>query len=183
MIDASHSVKVGPDFGGGGSINWNTRVEMPADVELIRTITRQAFGRQLEVDFLDAHRADPVAWLPGFTNVATTPDDEPVAYAALTRCHIGDKPILSLGPVAVLPQYQQQGAGTAAVRAALATGRDRGEDAVVVLGHHEYYPRFGFRQATEFGIHHPEYDGPNLMALALGNHPVPAGNLIYPVSW
>ena len=38
---------------------------------------------------------------------------------------------------------------------------------MVVLGHAEYYPRFGFRQATEFGIHHPEFDGPNLMALAL----------------
>jgi predicted N-acetyltransferase YhbS len=52
----------------------------------------------------------------------------------------------------------------------------------VVLGHDTYYPRFGFRQATEFGIHHPEYDGPNLMAVALGNHDVPAGNLRYPVT-
>ena len=37
----------------------------------------------------------------------------------------------------------------------------------MVLGHADYYPRFGFRQATEFGVHHPQYDGPNLMALAL----------------
>ncbi|WP_432894242.1 GNAT family N-acetyltransferase [Kribbella sp. CA-245084] len=164
------------------SITWNTRVETPADVELIRDITRQAFGRQFEVDFLDAHRADPVAWLPGFMIVATTPEDEPVAYAALTRCYIGDKPVLSLGPVAVLPQYQKQGAGGAAVRAALATARDRGEGTVVVLGHDTYYPRFGFRQATEFGVHHPQYDGPNLMALALGDHAVPGGDLTYPVT-
>ncbi|TDW76908.1 GNAT family N-acetyltransferase [Kribbella pratensis] len=164
------------------SITWNTRVETPADVELIRDITRQAFGRQYEVDFLDAHRADPVAWLPGLMIVATTPDDRPVAYAALTRCHIGDKPVLSLGPVAVLPAYQKQGAGSAAVRAALATARDRGEGTVVVLGHDTYYPRFGFRQATEFGVHHPQYDGPNLMALALDDRAVPAGDLTYPVT-
>ncbi|WP_371402468.1 N-acetyltransferase [Kribbella sp. NBC_00662] len=165
------------------SITWNTRVETPADVELIRDITLQAFGRQYEVDFLDAHRADPVAWLPGHMFVATTPEDAPVAYALLTRCHIGDQPVLSLGPVAVLPEYQKQGAGSAAVRAALATAGDRGgEQAVVVLGHQEYYPRFGFRQATEFGIHHPQYDGPNLMALALGRHAVPAGDLTYPVT-
>src|SRR5262249_6930568 len=132
------------------------------------------------VDFLDALRADPVAWLPGLSFVATTADDEPIAYALLTRCHVGDVPILSLGPVAVLPSYQKQGAGSAAGTRALATGRDRGERAVVVLGHAEYYPRFGFRQATGFGIHHPEYDGPNLMALALDGHAVPAGDLTYP---
>jgi predicted N-acetyltransferase YhbS len=163
------------------SITWNTRVETPSDIEPLRNITREAFGREYEVEFLDAHRADPVAWIPGLSFVATTPDDEPIAYALLTRCYVDDVPILSLGPVAVLPAYQGQGAGGAAVRAALATAHERDEPATVVLGHAEYYPRFGFRQATEFGIHHPQYDGPNLMAIALGNKAVPAGNLTYPV--
>ena len=53
---------------------------------------------------------------------------------------------------------------------------------VVVLGHAEYYPRFGFRPATEFGIHHPEFDGPNLMALSLTGDPLPAGIIRYPVN-
>jgi putative acetyltransferase len=163
------------------SVRWNTRVETPSDVDTLRDITRQAFGREFEVEFLDAHRADPVAWIPGMSFVATA-DDRPVAYALLTRCHIDDVPILSLGPVAVLPAYQRRGAGRAAVTAALATARDRGERAAVVLGHAEYYPRFGFRQATEFGVHHPRYDGPNLMALAFDGHAVPAGDLTYPVS-
>ena len=161
---------------------WNTRVETPSDIEPLRDLTRDAFGRQFEVDFLDALRADSVAWIPGLSFVATTSDDTPIAYALLTRCHVDDVPVLSLGPVAVLPAYQRQGAGGAAVRAALATARDREEPAALVLGHAEYYPRFGFRQATEFGIHHPQYDGPNLMALALGNHAVPAGALTYPVT-
>lgn len=164
------------------SITWNTRVETRSDIEPLRDLTRDAFGRQFEVDFLDALRADPVAWIPGLSFVATTSDDEPIAYALLTRCHVDDVPVLSLGPVAVLPAYQRQGAGGAAVRAALATARDRPEPAAVVLGHAEYYPRFGFRQATGFGIHHPQYDGPNLMAIALGNHSVPAGTLTYPVT-
>jgi predicted N-acetyltransferase YhbS len=165
------------------SITWTTRVETPSDLDAIRTITREAFGRQFEVDFLDAHRAEPAAWIPGLLYVATTPDDTPVAYALLTRCHVDDVPVLSLGPVAVLPAYQRTGAGGAAIEAALATARDRGERAVVVLGHAEYYPRFGFRQATGFGIHHPQYDGPNLMAIALGNHTVPAGDLVYPLTF
>lgn len=162
-------------------MTWNTRVETTSDVETLRDITRQAFGRQYEVDFLDAHRADPVAWIPDMMFVATV-DDQSVAYALLTRCHIDDVPVLSLGPVAVLPAYQKQGAGKAVIAAALATASHRGERAVVVLGHAEYYPRFGFRQATEFGVHHPEYDGPNLMALAFDGHAVPAGDLTHPVA-
>jgi predicted N-acetyltransferase YhbS len=165
------------------SITWNTRVETSSDLETLRDITRAAFGRQFEVDFLDAHRADPVAWIPGLMFVTTTATaDEPVGYALLTRCHVDDVPILSLGPVAVLPEYQRQGAGTAAVLAALATARERPEPAAVVLGHAEYYPRFGFRQATAFGIQHPQFDGPNLMAIALGRQAVPSGRLTYPVS-
>ncbi|TCC07581.1 GNAT family N-acetyltransferase [Kribbella soli] len=164
------------------SITWNTRVETQSDIEPLRDLTRDAFGRQFEVDFLDALRADTVAWIPGLSFVATTSDDEPIAYALLTRCHVDDVPVLSLGPVAVLPAYQRRGAGGAAVRTALATARDRPEPAAVVLGHAEYYPRFGFRQATGFGIHHPQYDGPNLMAIALGNHTVPTGTLTYPVT-
>ncbi|WP_406054965.1 GNAT family N-acetyltransferase [Kribbella sp. NBC_00889] len=164
------------------SITWNTRAETPADADTVRDITWQAFGRQFEVDFLDALRSDPSAILPGLSLVATTPDDRPVAYAVLTRAHVGDTPIVSLGPVAVLPAYQRQGAGSAAVIAALDTARDRDEQTVIVLGHDTYYPRFGFRQATEFGIHHPQYDGPNLMALALGDQRPPIGDLTYPVT-
>jgi putative acetyltransferase len=160
---------------------WKTRAETSADVETIRELTRHAFGRQFEVDFLDHLRADPVAWIDGLSYVATV-NDQPVAHALLTRCHVGDTPVLSLGPVAVLPSYQRQGAGSAVVRAALDTARDRGEQSVVVLGHAEYYPRFGFRQATEFGIHHPEFDGPNLMALSLAGDPLPNGDLRYPVT-
>jgi putative acetyltransferase len=162
------------------SNTWKTRAETSADIETIRELTRQAFGRQFEVDFLDNLRADSVAWIDGLSYVATV-NDQPVAHALLTRCHVGDTPVLSLGPVAVLPSYQRQGAGSAAVRAALDTARDRGEQSVVVLGHADYYPRFGFRQATEFGIHHPEFDGPNLMALSLTGDPLPKGDLRYPV--
>ncbi|MFB6723260.1 GNAT family N-acetyltransferase [Kribbella sp. NPDC056345] len=152
----------------------------PADWQVLRDITFEAFGRQYEVDYLDALRAEPNAWIPGLGCVATV-DERPIAYALLSRASVGSTAVLSLGPVAVLPAYQRQGAGDAAVRATLALGVERAEPAVVVLGHDQYYPRFGFRQATGFGIHHPQYDGPNLMALALGDRGVPAGPLTYPV--
>ncbi|GAB3924399.1 N-acetyltransferase [Kribbella albertanoniae] len=162
------------------SISWNTRVATSADEQVLRDITREAFGRQYEVDYLDALRNEPKAWLPDLACVATA-DERPIAYALLTLADVGSTPVLSLGPVAVMPEHQRQGAGDAAVRAVLALGLERAEPAVVVLGHDTYYPRFGFRQATEFGIRHPQYDGPNLMALALGDRAVPAGPLSYPV--
>jgi putative acetyltransferase len=150
------------------SITWQTRLETAGDIATIRELTRQAFGRQFE--------------LPGLSIVATTTDGEVVAHALLTRCHIDETPVLSLGPVAVLPSYQNQGAGSAVVLAALDTARDRAEQTVVVLGHENYYPRFGFRQATEFGVHHPQFDGPNLMALSLDGTPIPTGTIRYPVN-
>jgi putative acetyltransferase len=49
-----------------------------------------------------------------------------------------------LAPLAVLPDYQRQGIGTALIRHGLDACRDLGHDAVFVLGHREYYPKFGF---------------------------------------
>jgi predicted N-acetyltransferase YhbS len=163
------------------SASWHTRPETSADIATIREITLQAFGRQFEVDYLDALRAKTAAWIPGLSFVATTPDGEVIAYALLTTAHVGDTEVLSLSPVAVLPSYQNQGAGSATVRAALDNARDRGHQTVLVLGHENYYPRFGFRQATEFGIHHPQHDGPNLMALALNGNPLPTGDITFPI--
>ena len=78
-----------------------------------RELTRQAFGRQFEVDFLDNLRADPVAWIPGLSIRRHRHRWQVVAHALLSRCTIGETPVLCLGPVAVLPAYQGQGVGGA----------------------------------------------------------------------
>jgi len=75
-----------------------------------------------------------------------------IGYALLTRCHIGQEPALCLAPCAVVPEYQRSGAGTAVIRGALEAARAQGEDTVVVLGHPDYYPRFGFESASVYGI-------------------------------
>ncbi len=66
---------------------------------------------------------------------------------------------MGLAPLAVVPEHQRGGIGTALVRAGLDQCRKIGFGAVVVLGHSEYYPRFGFTPATRFGIG-CEYDVP-----------------------
>lgn len=60
--------------------------------------------------------------------------------------------VLLLGPLSVLPEWQRQGIGSALMRAVLRAARGRPEPMVVLWGHADYYPRFGFRPATEFGL-------------------------------
>ncbi|MFJ8810890.1 GNAT family N-acetyltransferase [Streptomyces sp. NPDC102490] len=163
------------------SRSWTTRAETGADVPAVRAIVRAAFPTPEEAALVDALRADPGAWIEGLSVVAVDDADRPVGHALLTRCHIGDSPALCLAPVAVRPEHQNSGAGTAAVRAALAAAGRLGERHVVVLGHPEYYPRFGFTRASAHGIG-LTIDVPDeaLMALTLdAGHPLPAGTVRY----
>jgi predicted N-acetyltransferase YhbS len=160
---------------------WITRAETGADIPAIREILLAAFPTALEADLVDALRADPAAWIDGLSLVAADAGGQPAGHALLTRCHIGDSPALCLAPCAVRPERQNRGAGSAAIRAALAAARSRGEHHVVVLGHPAYYPRFGFTRASAHGIGLTN-DVPDeaLMALTLdAGHPLPAGTVRY----
>ncbi len=161
---------------------WTTRTETPEDIRAIRRINRKAFPTAEEADLVDALRADDSAWIDGLSWIATTPEGVPVGYALITRCHVDEEPALALAPCAVLPEAQRTGAGAAAIRAALDTARTMGEKLVLVLGHADYYPRFGFTPASEFGIHAP-FDVPDeaMMALVLDPHSTPpTGTIRYP---
>ncbi|MFE5965923.1 GNAT family N-acetyltransferase [Streptomyces sp. NPDC056463] len=164
---------------------WRTRPETAADVRAVWDVNATAFGTRAEADLVDALREDAEAWLPGLSFVAEAPDGSVAAHALITRCHVGGVPAAALAPVAVAPAYQRQGAGEAVVRAVLDAARLRGERLVLVLGHPEYYPRFGFERASAYGIK-PSFEVPDeaMMALVLaGSGPVPAGTLRYPAAF
>ena len=78
--------------------------------------------------------------------------------------------ILGLGPMAVLPEHQRKGIGSELVRAGLAQGKELGFGAVVLVGHPEFYPRFGFAPASRFGIA-CEFDVPEEAFMALELQP------------
>ncbi|MFD5450803.1 GNAT family N-acetyltransferase [Streptomyces sp. NPDC003470] len=160
---------------------WITRAETGSDIPAVRDINLAAFPTAMEADLVDALRADPDAWIEGLSLVAADGTGRPVGFALLTRCHIGTTPALCLAPCAVHPERQRTGAGSAAVRAALAAAKAQGERHVVVLGHPSYYPRFGFSRASRYGIG-VTIDVPDeaLMALSLdARHPLPAGTVRY----
>lgn len=73
---------------------------------------------------------------------------------------------MGLAPMAVLPERQRQGVGTQLVREGLDACRRQGTDAAVVLGHPDYYPRFGFRPAAQFRLR-CAFDAPDEAFMAL----------------
>ncbi|MBC6469493.1 GNAT family N-acetyltransferase [Actinomadura alba] len=164
---------------------WITRAETDADLTAIREVNLAAFPTSEEADLVEALRADPSAWLPGLSWVAEAPDGTIAGFALLSRCHVGDVPALALGPCAVRPDYQRQGAGSAAIHAALRAAREQGENLVLVLGHAEYYPRFGFTPASGYAIRPPfDVSDEYMMALAFDPAcPVPAGTIRYPTAF
>lgn len=133
------------------------RRETPADVSAIHAVHAAAFADAdrpdvvpVEAGLVDALRADD-AWLPALSLVAEQ-DGRVVGHVVCTRGHIADVPALALGPLGVLPELQRRGVGSALVHAVLDAADALGEPAVVLLGHREYYPRFGFEPAVEHGI-------------------------------
>ena len=159
------------------------RCETPADIAAIREVNLQAFGKTYEPDIVEAIRNDPAAWLPDLSLVALN-DNGIVGHIMFSRVHINSTPVLSLGPLAVLPPHQNQGIGGTLIQVGLEAARRAGEHLVILLGHPTYYPRFGFLPATTFDIHHSHVDdGPHLMVLPLDDTPVPAGTIDYPALW
>ncbi|MFE9728051.1 GNAT family N-acetyltransferase [Streptomyces sp. NPDC005794] len=164
---------------------WRTRPETAADRDAVHGVVAAAFPTRAEADLVDALRTDSGAWLPGLSYVAEATDGSVAAHALLTRCRVGDAPALALAPVATSPDHQRRGAGRAVVRAALDAARLRGESLVLVLGHPEYYPAFGFEPASRFGIR-PGFEVPDeaMMALVLDDSvAVPKGVIHYPAAF
>ena len=85
---------------------------------------------------------------------------------------------LGLAPVAVLPGHQCRGIGSDLIRQGLAFCRDEGYGFVVVLGHPEYYPRFGFRRASQAGLANEYGADEAFMVLELAPGGLPPAGLV-----
>ncbi|MBB6347099.1 putative N-acetyltransferase YhbS/trans-aconitate methyltransferase [Nonomuraea muscovyensis] len=165
--------------------SWITRPETAADLAQIREVNLAAFPTSHEADLVEALRADSQAWIPGLSWVTEAPDGSIAGFALFTRCHVDGSAALTLGPCAVRPEYQRSGAGSAAIRAGLQAAREQGENLVLVLGHAEYYPRFGFTPASGYAIRPPfEVEDKYMMALVFDpNVSVPTGTIRYPAAF
>jgi putative acetyltransferase len=161
------------------------RPEREQDRDSIYDVNLKAFGREIEPRLVEAIRGSE-CFIPELSLVAIE-DDEVVAHIMFSAISIktekGDVPALALAPIAALPSHQKRGIGSKLVERGLAESKRLGHKVVIVIGHPEYYPRFGFEPARRKGFEVPiEVPDEAFMAIEL----VPdalvgiSGMVIYP---
>jgi putative acetyltransferase len=137
-------------------VSIEIREERPDDVAAVRDLNRRAFGQDQESNIVDALRANGAALL----SLVATVDDRVVGHIMYSPLSVGDINGAALGPMAVIPERQRQGIGSKLVEAGNRKLKDAGCPFIIVVGHADYYPRFGFTPASEHGIK-CEWDVPN----------------------
>lgn len=148
-------------------IHATIRPEHPADRADVRVVNELAFGQPGEANLVEALHVEDAAVISLVAEI----DREVVGHILFSRVtveHGAGRKLLGGGPMCVVPDLQRQGIGTQLVREGLARCAAAGFDGVVVVGHPDYYPRFGFVPASRFGLC-CEYDVQDdvFMALAL----------------
>ncbi len=136
------------------------RLEEPADYRTVEELTRDAFwgmSRPGCDEHLLAHKLRKVAaFVPELDFVAEV-DGKIVGNIIYSKAKVLDDAgteheVLTFGPISVLPEYQSQGIGQALLRHTIAEAKRLGYRAILFFGHPDYYPRVGFKRASEFGI-------------------------------
>lgn len=127
--------------------------EQPEDIEGIRRVNLAAFDGTGEADVVDQLRQT----CPVFVSLAAKLNDLVLGHVLFTPAEIRQDngwvtKGMGLAPLAVLPEYQNKGIGAALCHSGLRQLESLSYPFVIVLGHPNYYPRFGFTRASAFGI-------------------------------
>ena len=132
------------------------RQEQSTDIDGIYAVNCQAFESDAEARLVNHLRDANIE----FISFVAEEDDQIIGHILFTPVELDSKiKLAGLGPMAVLPGWQNKGIGTQLVNEGLRACALADYDAVVVLGHPNYYPRFGFLPAASFDIT-SEYDVP-----------------------
>lgn len=157
-------------------MNINIRKEEKEDFKAVFDLIQAAFKNEEMSDhqeqFLVERLRNSDAFVPELSIVAEI-DQEIVGYILLTKIEIvnetaGVTQSLALAPVAVSPEYQGIGIGGQLIQAAHQKAKALGFSSVILLGHENYYPRFGYKTLKAYGIKLPfEVPEENCMGIEL----------------
>lgn len=140
------------------TIRQETEHDYRSTEQVVEMAFRTASHSNHAEQFLVARLRKSDAFVPELALVAEL-NGEIVGHVMFTKLVIRDGQTdhasLALAPVSVLPERQGQGIGSRMIRTGLEKARQMGFTSVIVLGHKDYYPRFGFRPASQLGIRAP----------------------------
>ena len=141
------------------------RPEKEGDWDAVHAVNVLAFETPSEANLVDALReqAQPVVSLVAEENGEVIGQ---IMFSPVSLSGCPNLKVMGLAPMAVATKHQKKGIGSALVQTGLEQCRQLGFDAVVVLGHPTYYPRFGFVSSSRFGID-SEYDVPEEVFMAM----------------
>ena len=130
----------------------NIRIESRKDIHQVRLLNEQAFEQPAEANVVDKLRRN----CPDYLSLVAEDGRNIVGHILFTQAVIEDTggviQGMGLAPMAVMPARQRQGIGSRLVKRGLEILREQGCPFVIVLGHPEYYPRFGFERASKYGL-------------------------------
>lgn len=138
------------------------REERAGDADAVRRVITEAFGQPQEAQLVAALRNN----CSDLLSLVATDGQDIVGHILFSPALLGDVEGMGLAPMAVSPARQRDGIGSELVRAGLAKLEERGCPFVIVLGHPDYYPRFGFERASERGVR-CEWDVPDDLFMLL----------------
>ena len=83
-------------------------------------------------------------------------DGNAVGFILYTRCRVeaeaGNVEVLTFGPLCVVPEYQKMGVGKTLLLESMELAKEHGFIGILICGVPEYYPKFGFKTADQYGI-------------------------------
>jgi len=147
------------------------RPETVADRQAIYRLIELAFGQNNESRLVDLFRKDD-CFIPELSLVAHM-NEEIIGHIIFTKIVIRgetgrETSSLALAPMGVLPAHQKSGIGGKLIRAGLSAAKELGHQSVIVMGHKDYYPKFGFLPAEKWEIStHYEVPSEYFMAIEL----------------
>jgi putative acetyltransferase len=141
-------------------VNITIRPERPCDIAAVREVNDRAFGQPNEGRIVDLLRGA----CNGTLSLVALAEGQVAGHVLFTPATIEGPVIvrgLGLGPMAVLPEFQGKGVGKKLVETALTSIRASNCPFIVVLGHPEFYTRFGFQPASDCRLTCPWAGVPN----------------------
>lgn len=154
-------------------MNFKIEQELEKDYAEVACVVERAFEHAEHTDHTEHELVGRLRkseeFIPELSLVAKVAD-QVVGHVLLTKMWVKEdeksSEVLALAPVSVLPEYQGKGVGSKLIEAVLAKAKELGYRGAIVLGHAQYYPRFGFQVASGYGIKAP-FEVPDEVFMAL----------------